>query len=721
MLVLCQQPGGVRGVLTEIAIAAVLGISLDATSGSEALEEIIVTATKRAAPLQKVALSVGVLDGDELEAAGYERLEDFWRTVASLSSTPGFSGGERVSIRGLTDSDNPQAPESLIAFYHDDSPITHIPGLTQTPSEPTLIDVARVEVLRGPQGTHVGANAMGGAVRVITREPELLRFESLVRTEASSTTHGGTGYRIDAVLNQPVATGTSAFRLAAFYHDTPGYIDDIGQERPNGNWEDAYGARLSFKSNATDSLEVLARVQGEKRDIGGLDFQDPTGVPEFGFITNPPYQVANLVDDFRKEDIALASLRLTKTFENGELVSLSSWFERDVDVVGDAHRELSGAFGFIFPAGFGVRSNQVDWVQEIRFSQSSEALEWLLGLYYLHQDGDRRERAFPPEPDESFSDVLNLTNREDIAIFGDIHYPLSEEWTATAGARWYDIEQSLQTSGRGFFGPVDGAVAGQSNGATGKLSLSWSPSEDLMVYGLVSMGFRPGQLNPADRVQDCRVPAIIDEDSLVNYELGSKLTFAAGRVNVNATLFHIDWSDIQINLQTQECFLGFFENAGDARSRGLEIDLRASLNSFLTIQGSLGYNDSELTEDNPELNAIAGRQLPNVPKLTASGSVTFDYSLTEGIQGFSRIDLQYVDSRISYFDVNEPVARPLSDYSLLNLRTGIAWQNWRVEVFLDNALDEYVETLCCRDAGFNEETFLGRPRTGGIRATLRFQ
>ena len=274
-------------------LLSIQAIAQEAASYGEEniLEEIIVSASKRDVALQDLPMSVGVLTGQQLEDIGAHGLEDYYRLIPSLHVQDAPFGGNSVIIRGLADSDNFQSTEALSAFYVDDTSINYVNSLFASPGSVSLVDVERVEVLRGPQGSLLGANAMGGAIRVITVEPDT--DEALYKGELniSNTAHGGFNYGGEIIVNQPTGPD-SALRFAAFYQYDDGFIDDIGLQRENINDRERKGGRLSWLWNATDDFEVLARVYSEEIDSGGYNYTDPIGKLEIGLATQGDYEVA---------------------------------------------------------------------------------------------------------------------------------------------------------------------------------------------------------------------------------------------------------------------------------------------------------------------------------------------------------------------------------------------------------------------------------------------
>ena len=699
------------------------------------LEEIIVTATKREVNLRDLPLSVGVLSGSTLSEIGAIGMDDYWRMIPSLNVKDGPLGGNTAIIRGLSDSVSFSQPESLNAFYIDDTAITFVPGLYATPGDPALVDLARVEVLRGPQGTLVGANAMGGAIRVITNEPDVEEPLRKLDLNLSNTAHGGWNYGGNFILNQPLRNGNSAIRLAAFYQDDDGFIDDIGLQRKDINSEQRGGARISWLWNVSDSFEVLVRAYAENIETGGYNYADPIGKPALGLLTEGDYEVALLSPEPRDEELRMASLRLRWQTAWGEIYSATSWFEKDTSLNADWSPEFNFNFGFYHLAPFHTEVGQKDLSQELRFSSDGSGnFNWLAGLYYLDQEATRFDTGSAPGihedcpgcfpfigPDELLLLFHEQSSRKDIALFGEVSWRFRDDFEATFGGRWYQIKRDLASQGFFAFFPLDELVSGDGDDFVPKFSLSWDVSDHVMVYGLVSEGFRPGQFNTPAARDVCGARTIIDSDSLRNYEFGTRTSLANDRVGLNVTAFHIDWDDIQTSVFQLDCGFTVLENAGKATSDGLELELNALLTDNFRLQGGIGYNKAELAEASPAFNAPKGLRIPNVPKVTASLAATWNFAWNDRIGGFLRGDVQYVGSRTTSFDPTvlemTPTPARLDDYFLVNLRVGGDKGRWNNELFVDNLFDEVADLFCCR---LFVETAINRPRTIGVRTRYDF-
>ena len=494
--------------------------------------------------------------------------------------------------------------------------------------------------------------------------------------------------------------------------------------------------RASLLYSPLPGLEVLARVHYEDREQGGYNYADPVGKPEFGLVTGD-YEVALLTPEFRDEEMTIASLRIDWELDIGKFTSVTSWYERDIDARLDWAPEFKyDFFGFYYPARGDIEQEQQDISQELRLSSHADAdLQWLLGLYYLDQDYDTDGKLLAEGIHEAcpgcfpfirengeMLDEQRETTREDLALFGELSFPLGEELTATLGARWYDTEQDRDVEGYFMFAPVlDDSVSGDTDGMVYKAALAWEPRPELMLYALAASGFRPGQFNDSGPREQCGAEPLLDSDELWNYEVGARSEWFQRRLMVNLTAFYIDWTDIQTSTRTPDCPFPILDNAGEASSLGFELEYSAVFSEWLSIDGSVGYNEAELEDDNPGFNAEAGDPLPNVPEWTASIAANISYPVTRALTGYTRLEAQYVDSRPTVFNREEAMAKgqplEIDSYSLVNLRSGIEWRQWRAELFADNLLDEEADLFCCR---LRAETTVNRPRTIGLRAVLDY-
>jgi len=674
------------------------------------LSRITVTATRRESPIEKVPASITVLSGAKLREMGASTFEDYARSVPGLSFTDFGVGGEKFTIRGVSSSIMPET-RAATAVYLDETPMTHAGGfgLLYSP-DPVLIDVARVEVLRGPQGTLFGSGSMGGAIRIITNEPDLYAFESFAEAIVSGIRHGGPGYDVRAMFNAPFADGQAAIRAVAWYRDLDGWIDNTVLNQKDVNNNETTGFRLAGTWFNQDRLSINGKIVYQDRQSDGANMDQG----------NPPYTQQFLVEMPNEDEWTLANLNVEYRFDWGSLISTTSWLDRVVDSKGDISHFVNL---FLYPlidpdlhtTVTAVNHDDVtEFVQEFRlFSTGENRLDWLLGFFYQDQD-IRFHQDFPaPGFDEQTGGLGELFGAADslfknrssrtldqIAVFGEITWAFSDKWEGTVGGRWFNFDYDSTIAGAGFLngGEKFEQLSADETGFTPRLNLSYFHSRDVTLYGAIANGYRPGGANqdPFDDLPGCeeemeqiglaRIPDSFESDSLWSYELGFKSNWAKQSVYVNAAVYYIDWTDMQTQKQLQ-CGINFMENVGKAVSKGIEIELAAypARNLELTLNGN--YSDAKLSEDVPNLGGASGDDLPGVPDYTFGGSITWFFKSFEGVTSSVRADYQYVGE--SYNDINPAIRQEIPSYSLTNLRLNFRRNRWETSLYVNNLFDNW--------------------------------
>ena len=330
----------------------------------------------------------------------------------------------------------------------------------------------------------------------------------------------------------------------------------------------------------------------------------------------------------------------------------------------------------------------------MRLTSGNEGrLLWTLGLYYQDCDQDLFQTMPAPGFDE-LSDGLasafglpdNLFNGryaytlDQVAVYADLSYDLTPRVEVGAGARWYDIDRDYTSDLVGLFaGEPFASGATNEQGVAPRFSLSFAATDDVTVFASAAEGFRWGGINtPEGSNQPACIaelealgyegfPGSFETDSLWSYDLGVKSRWHDGRLQLNAVAYHIDWSDMQTT-RYLDCGAAFVQNAGDATSDGVELELAASLSDRLTVDMTAQYGKAELVDDIPDLGASAGDRIPGVPQFTGSVGLRYDFSAF-GRAAFIRADYQHVGK--SYSDFNPEVRHELSAYDVVNLRTGL--------------------------------------------------
>jgi outer membrane receptor protein involved in Fe transport len=721
------------------AMAALAAIPSDVP----ALEEVVVTATRREVPLQQVPLSVHAITEQEIALSGARNFRDYTNAVAGVSFSDVSFADAKVTIRGIS-TDIFVEVRPLTATYLDEVPVTH-PGshtTVQSDVNPELVDVERVEILRGPQGTSYGASSMGGAIRVVTQKPDPARTYGYAETILSSTDHGGFNYEIDLVGNLALADET-AMRIAAFYRDADGFIDNVGTGQDNANSAQTYGARIGFSKSFNDRLHILAALNYQRQHADGFNMDQ---------IVLPRYQQFTDANQFYVDEWTLPSLLVTYDFDEVQLLSSTAWIDRRWRQFGD----ISG-INDEFDTDVLILADQIqelrELVQEFRIvSTRADGIQWLAGLFFNDRD-QAWLRSFPAPgfdaqtggaaADAGVPDNLGIArtdwdNRQ-IAVFGELGMPFGGKFRADIGTRWFKFDESGRAIERGLLGG-DGVpvffVGSQDSGFSPKLTVSWSPAKSSMLYAAVASGYRPGSSENAELPDNfdemcgddlaslgiTSVPLSTKPDSLWSYELGGRATGFGGRLQASISAYHIDWTDIQL-ATVLECGYGFEFNGGGAESDGIELEFTTLLSDSLKLAFGGAYIDAHLTEDLPTTGAPEGSKLPGVPRISWSVSVDQRIAFGPDRTLFAYAGFRHVDKSVS--NIPPPGQQLLGSpaYEIVDLRVGLESSNWIVSIFAQNLLDEYGVVNFVDDGGLFEAgdyNNIIRPRTIGLDVRVNF-
>ena len=731
----------------------------DVTAAQEAsesgiLEEIVVTATKRGAQsLQDTAMSIVAVGSETLENTSAEGFDDYIKFVPNLTAVSSGPGQTQIVMRGINSSrishTEPQA-YGTTGLYLEEVPIS----TTGFNPDLNLFDVNRVEVLRGPQGTLYGASAMAGTVRIITNQPDASTFEGKGETTISTTDGGGENYTIKGLVNIPVVEDRLAVRALAYRSDFDGFIDNIGTGESNYNSDTAVGGR-AMASLFLDNIVITGTVVYHDLESDGRP-DEILPDPANPFLTglNDELQVVRYFNDEFNQEFFSANLKLDFDFKWANVVSSTTWSEHDFNnVLDDSFRTRSvagGLFGGTGPTRFQNIVESENLTQELRIASSGDnRFNWIFGLFYDRQDKSQVEDAtapgldnillandIPPSsgfgapPDCIFCGFRTIDVRQ-FALFGEVSYLFFDKLEVLLGGRWFDWSHDFTTFGSGIAndGATFGEVHANEDGFNPKFQLTYNISEDKLVYGTASKGFRYGRSNdplPASAIFSCQselislgypdgqAPLATDSDSLWSYELGAKTSWLDDRVRINGSFFYIDWSDIQTGTNL-DCAFFFFDNAGSVESKGGEIDIQWLARDNLMLFAGGSYTNSEL-EDNTALGQ-KGDRAPYVPQYTLSAGAQLDFPvamLNEG-NGFLRFDLRHVSN--SYSEWDRPSSVELPSYTVGNLSLGVSFDKYELSLFVKNLWDDRVVTHADPDRRQPAQFSRERPRTIGL--TLR--
>ncbi len=740
----------------------------NAKSASNELAEIVVTAEKRSENLQNVPLSIAAYSGETLSETGVEDFATLAARIPGVSLISAGPGRSSYSIRGIA-SVGGNAPTT--GFYVDETPIVPSGGDGATATiDPDLFDLARVEVLRGPQGTLYGASSMGGTIRLITNQPNLTQQEGAVKLEGSDTAHGGGNVRLDAMVNIPLIDERVALRVVGTYKDLSGFIDrQIGIWAPNPdslagfpaypvspaqpssvvhdvNTDKMFSVRTLLKIAVTDALTITPSVWLQDDQVGGPpNFDIPEGGSSDALVQNRPFDISEAYSD----RFTLSNLTVNYELGWGNFLSTTSYMQRQVTTPDDETEALEYNIpqGQFVPNAYAPVVNTRELTEEMRlaFSPANWRLSGVVGGYFtnanrhyyvnyvtpgynaLFANSPTSIAFFGPGPlsDTNYSQHGDYSPKQ-FAAFTELNYQLNSRWRATAGVRWYQLEYTTvrYEDGLSNGGPSVSNGSAKNTGFNPKGEISYQATPDQLYYVTASKGVRPGGVNTSNLAQKgCGQDyGPYGPDSLWNYEGGAKTRWLGGALTVNAAAYYIRWSDVQQG-RTLPCSYQITENAGSAKVHGAELELQDAVTVNLIFGAGVGFTKAVLAADAPSLDGVAGQQLENVPRWNGNASLKYLFTLMPGYSGFVRSDVRYVGKSYPDFDRTDP-ATVQRAYAILDARAAVTHDRWEGNLFVDNVCDRRADLSKFisdnYDASNRTRMFTNRPRTIGISLQRTF-
>jgi outer membrane receptor protein involved in Fe transport len=701
---------------------------------AQELETIIVTATRRDESLQTVAASVSAVSGSFIDDIGARNIREVMGMVPGLAIVT--TGDTKYILRGVsTDTWEEQRPAT--AEYLDETPITS-PGsiIWALDSTPYLIDMDRVEVLRGPQGTLFGSSSMGGTVRYITRRPTMNRAESWVQLGAATTTHGEPGYSASGMFNAPLQEGVLALRGVGYYDVLGGFIDNHGNGVNDINESQFSGGRLALEWHPNDRIAAIARVSLQRQDDGGSTQRD---------LADPPNSQTRMTDESSTARRIVSNVDVSYVTAAVTLRSITSWATTDITNRTDGTQLLFSIEGLQNPLSLVNGQDTDDFIQEFRVeSDDSKTFDWLAGVFYQHRDNVYTQ-SFPSpgydelsggaaaafgHPDNLY--VLDLAQPvEELAGYGEVGWRPAERWRLSAGARWFRFERSEHEQADGVWngGPTDRTGKATESSVSPRYTISYKPDDDRTYYAVASNGYRPGGPNLGEPGGiDCSAdlaahgydsaPLNFKSDELWNYEIGARQAWPEQRLSLAGALYRIDWSRMQ-NPVFLDCAWGFVQNAGKARNDGVELEVAYALTSDIDFRLSGSYVDARLEHPGPGVPGLQGDRLPGVPDF--SGAVSARWLLFRGESFAASVYgmWTYVGDRYSgYYDSGTDSRLLMTAYDILDLRLQLDSEHWNAALIADNLLDEDGVVAVYGEPSTRYQVPV-RPRT--LRLTLQYR
>jgi len=673
-------------------------------------EEVVVTAQRRQENLKDVPISISVMGGAQLDSARAEGITEALNRVPGVATTTAIqSGGTHIGIRGITNGGSMFGGASPVAYYLDAVPF----GLVKTPIAPdaNAYDLARVEVLRGPQGTLYGANAQNGVVRVLTEDAQLDAFAFKARTSISSTEDGGENYRGDMALNVPLVPGKLAMRAVAGYQESSGWID-----RPTGkDVNDAQTTNLRLKINAQPTEEFSIGLSGwiSRGDRGAPSVGDENR-------RNP-----SVVDESITTDYDAFGAKLEYQFPSFSITSSTGY----LDYENSGNLDLSYV-GLAVPLFTGLDATVFS--EELALSSTAEGpLRWSLGAFYRDAEDRLRQNNLGGGTPFDFShESLSY------AFFGEVGWRFVESWELTLGARYFHDEVTVKENiSQGPPGTPPIHVEDTFTSTTPRVVLTWFPSDDVTIYTSYAEGFRSGfAQNPPVIRGNPNFPAA-KPDELRNFELGAKMSLADGRAFLSAAAYYVEWDDVPqaLNVPYGGTRVTAIVNALSASGPGIELVATVMPVDGMELGATVAWNDLTMdadvvTEANNLLLFRKGDRLNLSAEYTAGAWSNWSFPIgSGGYEGTLALSANYTSEQDRRNVVSSPQGRMVTIAPGDPILVGsvsmslAAPEHWVATLFIENVTDE--DGTVIGEPNYERVPFLDlrvRPRTYGLQLEYRF-
>lgn len=727
-------------VTTVSAAALMLGAALATPAFAQdaaeptatTLDEIIVTAQRREQSLQDVPIAITAFNAETLERTAATGIQDIAAKAPGVTLTQFNIGEPQLYIRGVGTSSDSAASDPSIGVSIDEVSIGRSGA-----SALAFLDIERVEVLRGPQGTLYGRNASGGALNIYTKRPVFSDGGSITARVGSFSEVG-----LEGVINRQLGED-AAVRFAARYNTNDGYAENVptGRSLEGGT---SWGGRLSFLKDSGNWSWLVSGDYSED-DMDGharIPVTTSATAPAFVALINTlragldVRQSFSSADNYQEQTNFGLTGRIEHEGENFDFVSLTSWRDNDY-----SWRDNLG--GLQFPAFPLIVDDQASeeakqFSQEFRLvSKPDSPVDWVAGAYFFQEEIERTERfvvgaALPIAPPSFGGDTTffqEATNRS-WAVFGQANIPFADIWELTLGARWTsdtrEIHQVAIDKEGGANPPVGiplgpgGApynVRGDESFSepSWKAALAVEPFENVRLYASYDRGYKAGSF-PSTAQSGVQALTPLASELLDNYEIGIKSTLM-GRLRFNAAAFKLDYTDLQVY---ELLGLALVTSNAQAEVEGFEIETALALSNNITIGGSYTSLDAQFTS-----NAVSGalvlpyngNTLPRSPDSQYTLYVDSEWDVMGGTLAM-RADYQWTDD--FYFDpsnnpeVLSPAHELVSAFASWESPSGL-----KLSVYGKNLTDTEYQTHIIKNVGIGFSVF-GAPRSFGLAISQSF-
>jgi outer membrane receptor protein involved in Fe transport len=649
-----------------------------------ALDSVIITATKRPTRLGASAGGVSVIDDGRLDDTGAIDTTSISQQTAGFITTNLGAARNKIMLRGLSDGTFTGRTQQTVGTYLDNIPLTY----NAPDPDLRLIDVDRVEVLRGPQGALYGGGSLSGVYRIVSNKPVLGLWSGSVLAGASATESGSPSSRVEAVLNMPLVTDRLAVRLAAYDDVEGGYVDDVNLRLSNVDRTTRKGGRAALSAVLNEDWSIV--VSGARQDLHATDSQYTT--PSLG-----GQKRANQVREAHNNVLQQGAVTITGKGDWGSFVSSTGYVRHRYASRFDATAALNGFDGDKIDVGLFDEASKVRMLVEdaVLSSPDTDRIRWLVGLYGLasleDSDGELRART-ATNPSRLVYLEARRDRRRETAMYGEVSYDFADRWMISLGGRAFSSAVHTMST-------VEAPSPGQSRsldrkdrftGISPKLTLQRTFGKGGLVYLLTSEGYRSGGFNSGGLTAPSTLRGSFKPDHLRNYEIGGSIQPLNGRMILRSALFHDVWTDIQTD-QYLSSGLSYTANVGNGRNTGLELEATVQATSRLTLEANALFNRPRLSKVDPNFASVAQSDLPGVPDVSAGAMVRYERDLAATRRLILTSEVGYVGRSRLTFD--RRLSPTMGGYVTARLSAEVLVSRWSLALAVTNPANASSDTF----------------------------
>lgn len=684
--------------------------ALPAEDAPPRVEQIVVTAPKRLTPLQVVPFSLVAVTRVPLRYYGVRSADNIPSVVAGLSATNQGPGRNKFFVRGLSDGAFSGNAQSSVATYLDEQR-TSFNG-----PDPNLrlVDIDRVEVVRGPQGALYGAGPISGLVRIVTAAPQ---FDG-VRAEGDAYSGGGSDVGISgglsAVFNAPIGD-QAAIRGVAYADHAGGFVNETRLGKTHANQVNTKGLRFQARTHLSDAWSIRAGVTAQWIHAQDTQYFD---------ITQQRFRRGNYLREPYTNDFLSTNLTAEGDLDWATLVSTTAWSRQYVATRFDASLAVPQLVRApVTPAAFDEPSLYYTMDHETRLASATGGdFDWIAGAFASRSVRNVSSRIAFTQTNETFYFKTRRGIGTELALFGEATWRPVEDWAFTAGGRLYRGQIDVTADNSELEdGPPKAVGQSVGTGFTPKASVSYRPTGNNLIYVQVAQGFRLGGVNVNNRIapgvpqRNARLTVTnFASDYLWNFEIGSKSELLDGSLRINAAAFYAVWEHVQADL-TRSTGLAFTANLGAIRNAGIDLDLTYVPMRGLEILTNASLSNPTLREDQALAPGTTSR-LPRVPKFSGLVAARYQQPVSETATAYGSARLEFTGrTNLGQGMGHGILSRP---YALLDAEVGFRRNGWDISLYVDNLFDCGTNTFAFGNPfnfGQMGQATPPRPRTIGLR------